>query len=331
MRLFTCVSAVLLVSTTAFAQGHRKAPTLTTEDVGRPLGYEEFTPTAINNKGEVVGVGRRPDDEFGYREDAFVWSRRAGFALIATDAVAQDINDRGDVAVAHWVCYSDESRCHYCRGSIWSRGSEVMDLGAMYPLALNNRGDVAGHCPGPFPGGSPIVWDGSACAFRGGIFEQWSCQGDEYEEYCGQIATGINERSDIVGQRFTNFASGSSRGQSWAVIFPMEGGEVVLDRGTNALGINNRGTIIGQQYADGSLAAIVWTRSGLQRLPATGWSEATAINSRGWIVGGNRLWKSPTASPIPLDGGATDLNDRGQIVGVIGSFPHEVVIWTAKP
>ena len=140
-----------------------------------------------------------------------------------------------------------------------------MDLGAMYPLALNNRGDVAGHCPGPFPGGSPIVWDGPACAIRRGVVEEWSCQGDEPDEYCGQVATGINERGDIVGQRFTNFAtSPGPQGQSWAVIFPSQGGTILLDTGTSASGINNRGTIVGHQFAGAARTAVAWTQYGLE-------------------------------------------------------------------
>jgi hypothetical protein len=57
-----------------------------------------------------------------------------------------------------------------------------------------------------------------------------------------------------------------------------------------------------------------------------------AINSRGWILGTNSLWTSLTAFPMPLAGAAMDINDRGQVVGIMGDYPNrETVVWTIKP
>ena len=325
MRLFTYVCAFLLVSTAAFAQGRGNVPTVSNEIIGRPVGYDTFDPTAINNKGEVVGFAQLLEGGYITRIDAFLWSRPTGFTLIASDATAQDINERGEIALAHWDCANDELRCYFRGGALWRSGGELIDLGQMYPLAINNRGDIAGHCPGPFHDPNPIWFDGSACAIRGGIFVEWSCRADERYEACGQIATDINERGDIVGQRFTTDDTFA------AVMFPWQGGEVLLAPLMSAAGINNRGTVVGNELVGSYPAAVMWTKGRPRRLP--GGNVAIAINARGWVLGyqysgGTLLWTSPSEPPLYLKVSAAAMNDRGQLVGTSGS---QMVISTVHP
>src|SRR5687767_11224567 len=98
----------LAVGLTLFAGADiaaQNAPRVETELVGSFGGVQWTVPTAINNQGVVVGSVSPTGTMAGH--DAFLWTRAGGFQLLAQDAVATDINNRGDVTGYRFECTAD--------------------------------------------------------------------------------------------------------------------------------------------------------------------------------------------------------------------------------
>jgi probable HAF family extracellular repeat protein len=156
------------------------------------------------------------------------------------------------------------------------------------------------------------------------------------------VATGINTGGTIVGLSLAPGA-GETRAVRW------DRG-VIRDLGhlgggsSTALGINNRGDVVGAASLPESVVhAALWDPAGriqdLGVLAGGDYSEAIAINNRGWIVGwSNReinpegtppdhavLWRDGTLVPLVPDAflsRAFDINDAGVVVGVmLGGSP----------
>ena len=101
-------------------------------------GVQFTSPVAINNRGDVVGSIWPTDSPGGIT--AFIWTRKEGFQIIAPGAIAWDINDRGDVAGTTTRAMAAGRWIHL------ERAHGISSLGSVQPLAINNRGDVAGQC-----------------------------------------------------------------------------------------------------------------------------------------------------------------------------------------
>ena len=87
----------LLFSTSVSAQDAQPQPRIVAVDLGTLYPDGSTEPRAINERGTVVGVARRPD----LTETAFMWTRAEGFTALVDDAVATDVNNRGEVV--GWV------------------------------------------------------------------------------------------------------------------------------------------------------------------------------------------------------------------------------------
>jgi uncharacterized membrane protein len=319
---YIAVALVLLSSTDGSAQNR---PRIETEIIGSFQNSQWTVPMGINNRGDIVGYVAPTGTMAGF--NAFMWTRDAGFQLIATDAVATDINNRGDVTGYTYECVSTPTGGSCApHGFVWNPRTGFTQLGDLVPAAINNRGDVAGDCST----GETLA----ACAILNGERVQWTCE----EPSCGQVASGINERGDVVGWRFSpDFEE--------AMFFPRGGSPIVLGAQT-AEDINNAGTIAGRApTAVWPSNATLWTRAGLIQAPSPETTVAVAVNARGWAAGiqfgsgaPNQafFWdgSGPTLTllaPGSPGSEATDINDRGEVVGYVWKdFSYQLVIWTVR-
>lgn len=120
-------------------------------DLGNLGGTSSNNASAINNRGEVVGVSGLPDNATAH---AFLWrkGRMTDLRTIPGDAdfasVAVGINDREQV-----VGQSCDAADDFCRAFLWQNGSMV-DLNTLIPSdapwflfeadTINSRGQIAG-------------------------------------------------------------------------------------------------------------------------------------------------------------------------------------------
>jgi probable HAF family extracellular repeat protein len=109
---------------------------------------------------------------------------------------------------------------------------------------------------------------------------------------------------------------------------------------SSAVAVNDHGQIVGS--SDGH--AVVWqngSMTDLGTLPGDETSEADAINERGQIVGTSHnatgidhafLWENGILRPLDptpaRSSWATDINERGQVIGEFGSNPNSA-LWHA--
>jgi probable HAF family extracellular repeat protein len=267
-------------------------------DIGNPEGAEFFAPFAINNHGTIVGTAATAD----LRDRAFVWTQRRGYELIAEDAIAWDVNDRGLVVGAKHGAVTT--------GFTWTRGRGLTDLGAFLPYAVNNAGVMAGVC---LTDQRPCVWrDGVVTALTS--VEGW--------------LWAINARGDVVGTTITETA----------FLWTREGAVVDLGPGV-AEDINNRGTIAGSRVEGPLRIATVWTRRGVVT-PAPDGGAAQRVNEREWVLvhtgGRPHVMNLATGARVELRSSqgvsfSFDMNDRGDVVGIVEiAGVTRVVVWRVR-
>ena len=173
--------------------------------------------------------------------------------------------------------------------------------------ALNDLGEVVGGSRG-----KAVLWR------NGGVIDLGDNVGT------GSAGNAINNRSEVVGDHFNAFGFYWKDGQLQR-LFPE------CDR-SEAHDINERGQSAGICGAGGDgTSAAVQQRDGrvvlLEDLPGgQEWSDAWAINDGGEVVGhssglSNLLdavsWQAGTVEPLGSAGSALDINNRGQIVGIV--------------
>ncbi len=273
--------------------------------------------TGINDRGEVTGYGQtyRPHyAPYTHPDEAFVWKdgklRVLGLPNGAQESFGVAINDSGTVAVTveqadrqgHQVAYL--ARMTYGR-VIWRRlpvPRSRYPYGS--PSGINDSGTVVGQSPA-VGGTHAATWSISARHYR--VDRSWVSLRNT------SALGGIDKQGDIVG---TDFGStGQIRhalvwvGQKQPIVLSClqhSGPPVRCLKWTPADGLGivrsrNSVLIVGQTYGSvdrGDNRAVVWTlnltRKGIGRSPRrtvlpflSGYSlsTATAVDSRGWVIG----------------------------------------------
>jgi probable HAF family extracellular repeat protein len=268
-----------------------------------PGGYESYS-SAINNRGQIVGVASNatPDANSmsfpGYQARAFLWDQQQGMQDLGTlsggtDAIAAMINTPGQVAGWSYTSSSPNANCFsqfaLTTGSfIWDKQNGMTDLGGLggtctLAADLNNRGQVVGQ--------SNLAGDQVAHAF---IWDR---------------ATGLTDLGTLGGSYSQAFA------------------------------INQSGEAVGGANLPGDLQfdAVLWRKNGgkwqttdLGILDGGTFSFAVFINASGQVVGdwdfGGFLWEDggpivdlntlvSSGSGIQV-GGVQTINDHGDIAAV---------------
>jgi probable HAF family extracellular repeat protein len=224
--------------------------------------------------------------------------------------VAMAVNDHGAVAGMSTTAQG------LLRPFLW-RDGRMINLGALgdnvkaIALDINNRGDVVGTSEVPGQETSrAILWR------DGRMFDLGTLGGR------GSVATGVNDLGVVVG--YSDTADNDTHAFRW------ERG-VMTDLGSfMATDVNDRGQIVGGYETPAGYHAALWSENRLVDLGVTvgTFSEARAINDRGWIVGNSIpdrdnaeafLWRDGTMRALPTLGGtasaAQGISNAGMIVG----------------
>ncbi len=294
-----------------------------------PIGVGYARAFAINDRGQVVGVG-------GLNNHAFLWQdgTMADLGTLGGWSEAYGINDRGQVVGTSTTASGPVSHAF-----LWQDGT-MTDLGILpggrysWASAINDRGQVVG-LNGAASGTHAFLWqDGTMTDLGtlGGDGNSW--------------ASAINDRGQIVGGSPTKSALHAFLWQDGTMT---DLGTLPGDAWSNASAINDRGQVVGTSTTASQIhRAFLWqegTMTDLGTLPGEDSSEAWAINDRGQVVG--RAWSHTAPSPVghaflwqdgamtdlgTLPGGrwseASDIDDRGRVVGRSDGY---AVLWQVPP
>lgn len=307
--------------------------------------------TAINDRGQIVGMSVSTESNFQYGGRAFIWENGEMRGLRPLGgrpySWATDINNRGQI-VGSGFAIGDSGRLVKPRAVVWQDGrirtlvtAKKMESEA---FAINDVGVIVGWVGGYVESSD---WP-HAALWRANTMRELSA--------AESLATGLNEHAQVVG------ISGSidSNGR-WGDL----SGFVWEDGRTSSLGslggfgwrdwhdnwvsdIGDRGQIVGGRAG----RATIWT-GGVPRNLARLQGEprqrsgAWAINERGQIVGiwarkpegtsRAALWESGKLTLLPnlpggTSSGAAAINNRGQIVGYSRTKSGDLhaALWTLK-
>ncbi len=283
-------------------------------------------PTAINDRGQIVGSARNDED---VRQPWF-WDGERGHFLVGDSpnhsGNATDINRAGQVVggAAFLRDYNeDPGNLQFRTRAFIYDGTSLSDFGTLSGNSqsraegVNQRGDVVGSTfGGPGEQHAVLYRDGQIIDLGQGR------------------ALAINKRGQVVGGTVVVDVTHA---------FSYSGG-VLLDLGTLggetsiAIDINDAGEIVGNsQTATGQSRAFLHSDGALLELPIPGeMSSAAAINRHGQVVGVTSSLAAPAQADAYLyqdghvallkdlvaDGhcwrglDARDINDHGDIVGI---------------
>lgn len=307
----------------------------------------QVEPSAINNRGEVVGrvvrYGTNGVTDAAVESYAFLWRngrllRLKGLGEVLTSA--SEINDRGDI-LGQSASTSGESH-----SVLWRNGRPI-DLGALAATALNNSGEVIGTDRST---GRAALWQ------NGRLRDLGTIGGDE------SSAVSINNHGQIVGDSRT--ATGDPHPSLHAFLW-QAGKRTDLGTlgGTYSFAeeINSRGQVIGTSYTDrtGTTHPFLWRQGKMTDLGTFGGKSASFVRSRGhstrtrsiddlgrvvlnvWSGSGTTyqmhpvVWTAGKTSALPTlhgpDTQALAINNKRQIIGSsTKSGASHGVLWTLR-
>lgn len=211
---------------------------------------------------------------------------------------------------------------------------KLRDLGAlpgleMAPVAINDRGEIAGSGSGAGVAGRAFLWR------NGRLTDLGRCGGYS-------TAVAINRRGDVVGSCGLRRAGKPDHAYLW------RNGRAI-DLGTlgwtssEAVAINDRGAIVGNRFVGNEERAFLWVGGTMRDLGTLGGSEseATAVSDNDEVVGDSTtatgehhafLWRQGVMTDLGALGGNTAarfggvqneqfvpraVNAHGTIVGLV--------------
>ncbi len=300
-----------------------------------PLGPATGVATAINEAGRVAGNrGIRHGETV--EEHGFVWYKGTTTDVAELPghggSLANDINNQGQLVGTSPTSGDPESG--FPHAVLWDQNG-IVDLGALpgavyslsHAFAINERGQIAGVSSSAIDFGNDhaVIWEGGGIRDLGAPSKGAS------------IAFGINDGGDAVGssQGYDAFP----RATLWTKGTVTDLGLIPRAEYSVALDINNRGQVVGESGQSSQWThAFLWERGvlfDLGTLPGGRHSSASGINAAGQVVGSSDDDKGETHAVIWQDrvihdlgiGRATDINNRGQVVGGGERGP---MLWTVK-
>jgi probable HAF family extracellular repeat protein len=270
---------------------------------------------AVNDRGQVAGF--RSSGPGQCPREVVIWSNGGAeiapldYEIYTNISTEMDINDRGQTLVASRP-WAEGTVTDSTVSLVWQPGRDVVDVGTLgglpsHGLDLNERGQVAGWSKTATGATHAFLWR------RGEMVDLGTLGGDASRPGVGEGPPGIpmspqrptrvlNERGHVVGTSDT--ASGQQHAFLW------QRGEMV-DLGTlggpssAAVAVNDHDQVIGYSTtASGAVHAFLWQRGEMVDLGALA-GEGDSL--------------------------AVDINDRGQIVGVIEDDTRSRgVLWTVR-
>jgi probable HAF family extracellular repeat protein len=266
----------------------------------RPLGRGPFAGAQrVNERGQIIGTSSSSSDR---DEHAVLWENGEMVDLHPWGAVAA-INEPGQILGFRYGGRIDSQARSRSTPAVWENGKLRNVIQDGTASAINNRGQVVGGTAA----GRAVVWQ------RGRLTD------------LGRgVATGINERGEIVGE------------VDGHVILWRNGTSVDLGQGTTWLAnpaINERGQVVfSRRTSKGGFRALLWQKGKVTDLGTLGgrWAFPTAISDRGQVVGYSLdakgvqrgfIWQSGTMTqlPSPSRNGArtraVGINENNQIIG----------------
>jgi probable HAF family extracellular repeat protein len=211
-----------------------------------------------------------------------------------------------------------------CRGAL----TTVADLGTIEPIALNDRGQVAGYGPAPASRLHAVLWEGGRLKDLGTL-----------PGFLDSYGISLNSQGQVTGYADDAGKEGDGtrrvRAFLWANGKLQDLGSLPNHELSLGLGINGRGEVTGialplpRVDAPNPHRVFHWRDGRMRDLGNFGDDRvvARAINNRGQIAGQARrhavLWEGGTLRdlgtlPGTPESAALALNDRGQVVGFSG-------------
>lgn len=321
-RIALAVAILLATATTSFAQ----RPWIPVDLGALPELGDYSQPTAINNRGDVVGhsgIGRR---------HAFLWTAEHGMrdlnpTMAGSQSEAHDVNEARQVV--GWFQARDGNLAGPFRAVLWTETGDMIELGTLgessIARAINNAGQVLGTS---FVSGEQhwFLWTAST-----GMV-------DLTARYGVTGATDLNDAGQIVGgQNFRDY------------VWTLAGGFVDLGVEQNrvhgtAPHINNAGQIAGARAVGdptvsplngATIQPFVWSAThGLVDIAAPQATEVVGFSDAGdlamwspYIAGQpHSLARSPAYSPLESVGGTIRAISNAGPVGSY-AFSSHAIYW----
>jgi len=312
------LALVLSLAAAPASAGPPGAAGWTPVDLGT-LGGAQTVPTAVNDRGQVVGRSQTAEG----RWHAFLWTDGVMIDLspAAEGGTASDISNKGHVS--GWV---QPAPGEDLDAVLWRDGTTTVLAEGGSAHVVNERGQVGGHVA------EPGTWSDNPFVWRAGT--RTDLPPPPYPGARTSAAiTDLNDRGDVLAT--SEYEDDADLTYVWS------GGtftELRDARGPlRGVDLNGRGHVAGSTHLTSWFREAALWRDGeivrLGLLPGMATSLALALNDKDLVVGvsstvpGQRgtgfVWRDGVMTPIGAVGDgwslAGDVNERGQVAGQLGS------------
>ncbi|KKQ18709.1 MAG: hypothetical protein US94_C0023G0001 [Berkelbacteria bacterium GW2011_GWB1_38_5] len=277
-----------------------------------------FTPTAINNQGVVIGWRYLNPDNYDDRRFETVRWEKGQLSSLGTfgynNARPLDINDQGSLllevesvnpVVLNYLLVQPNGNKNEIAGTV--------DGGHVFLYRLNNLNQVVGYTSSQHGPSTALIWHPSYKVAIEHELNSWLVANNNLGQAVG-YAPDPNNPTHLNPILWDNG------------VWPLESTDLVCD-------INDQSQVVGSYNTDATARTPnaarpgLWRNGQLHKLISLGlWGFATNINNRGTVLGfldsKPVFWNSPGAKPIFISNlvknlkvtNVTGLNDQNQIL-----------------